>query len=269
QSLFSALSRYISQFIEQILNKETKKPHPLAGDAAFPEPARATPVRRPSTEFVRDPVPALRIHPVNVFGRAGDAAGAAFDAVFVGDGRHFLLLVPFVHVRRAEIVAVFVLACEADRLVADDEMRLVVAFVADHEQLVGNPAGGRGGRFFGRRHPFIALHPRYPSFIRFSVPPAASRISFIASFCLSALGTPSTRNMLYRASLAARGSRLNNRSGSCSFRNACMPRYFFKSFMTNVSRIRSSYRLSDAAEKSPFLFASMIASAASRPLVMA
>jgi hypothetical protein len=50
QSLFSALSRYISQFIEQILNKETKKTAPpcrgcgLSGACAGN--ARAAPVNR-------------------------------------------------------------------------------------------------------------------------------------------------------------------------------------------------------------------------------
>src|SRR5690606_32715895 len=109
----------------------------------------------------------------------------------------------FVHVGRAEVIAVLVFAPQADGLVFDDQMGLVIAFVTDHEQFVRDPASGSCRLFRFRAHPFIALHPRYPNFNRFIVPPAASRISFIAIRCLSALGTPSTRNMLYAASLAA------------------------------------------------------------------
>jgi hypothetical protein len=123
---------------------------------------------------------------MDVVRRAGDPARSAFDAVFVSDGRYFLLAVPLVHIGRTKEIAVLRRAFHARFPFFDDQMRLVVAFVPDQKQFVRDPVGA---------HPFIALHPLYPSFNMLNVPPAASFSSLTASFCFSAFGTPSTKNI--------------------------------------------------------------------------
>src|SRR4029077_8863801 len=75
----------------------------------------------------------------DVVERAAYGAGPALDAVAEAHQRLLLLLVPLVHPRRAEVVAVLAGALvPADVLVEDLDVRLAgVLVVLDREQLVG------------------------------------------------------------------------------------------------------------------------------------
>jgi hypothetical protein len=59
-----------------------------------------------SAVFIGDAVPPFRVNPIDVVVGACDPARAAFDAVFIRDGRQLLLFVPIVHIGRAKVIAV-------------------------------------------------------------------------------------------------------------------------------------------------------------------
>src|SRR6202030_2246441 len=74
----------------------------------------------------------------DVVERAADRAGATLDAVAKADEILLLLLVPLVHARRAEVVAVLALALGPAHVLVDDlDMRAArVLFELDGKELV-------------------------------------------------------------------------------------------------------------------------------------
>lgn len=139
---------------------------------------------------VRDPISARHISPIDIVRRASDPAGAALQAILERNSRLLLFLIPFVDVGRADKGTASRRAFLAKSRILEFQMRSFIAFVAYGKQSIRNSL---------LAHPLVALHPLIPSFIRLSVPPAASFTSRMACFCFSAFVTPSTENMLKAA----------------------------------------------------------------------
>ncbi len=102
-------------------------------DTSIRPPARSL----TSTELIRNPMPALWVHPLNVIRGAANPACTAFDAIFKGDARHFFLFNPVVHLGRTEVLALLGLALKARLLIFNNQMRLFIDFVANRVEFFG------------------------------------------------------------------------------------------------------------------------------------